>query len=248
VTRRLLSFGPERATRNLTQIKNWILPACITSCGSEPERALVGDRPACGSDTLTLSAAFRGSCKQRRLGQLQGRGSVGPAASLLRHLTALREITMNPLTKAVNLAMAAATIAAFASSAGATPLSAGSLPMRDAAAPTFESVQWRGWGGWRGGWGGWGWGGLGFGLATTGAIIGGALASAPYYGYYSPYYDSALYYPPPYYSYVPAYYGNAAAYYGNYGYYGGYWPYGLYDYSPSRHNGLGNRHVLVKHH
>jgi len=147
---------------------------------------------------------------------------------------------MNPLTKAVDLAMAAATVVAFASSAGATPLSAGSLPMRDAAAPIFESVQWRGWGGWHGGWGGWGWGGLGFGLAT-GAIIGGALASAPYYGYYSPYYDSAFYSPPVYYGYAPAYYGN-------YGYYGGDWPYGLYDYSPSRHNGVGNRRVLVRHH
>jgi hypothetical protein len=40
---------------------------------------------------------------------------------------------------------------------------------------------------------------LGFGLAS-GAIIGSALASAPYYGYYSPYYDSAFYYPQTYYS------------------------------------------------
>lgn len=146
---------------------------------------------------------------------------------------------MNPLAKAVTLTIAATIAVTFVSSAGATPLSAGSLPMIDAVAPTFENVQWRGWGGWggwggwRGGWGGWGW--EGFGPAATGLIIGGALASTPYYGY-SPYYDNAYYYPPPYYS---SYY--APAYYGSYGY----WPYGLYDYSPSRHDG---RRVPVRHH
>ncbi len=151
---------------------------------------------------------------------------------------------MNPFAKAANLTLAATIAVTFVSSAGATPLGAGSLPMKDAVAPTFETVQWLGWGGWRGGWGGWrggwggwGWGGgLGFAPAVTGLFIGSALASAPYYGgYYSPYYDSGYYYPPANYGYY------APAYYGSYGY----GPYGLYDYAPSRHDG---RRSPVRHH
>ena len=67
-------------------------------------------------------------------------------------------------------------------------------------------------GGWghHGGWrhhGGWGWG-AGAGLAA-GAIIGGALASRPYYGYGPGYYYGGA---PDYYAAVPAPSGNADAY------------------------------------
>ena len=174
---------------------------------------------------------------------------------------------MNPFANSISATIVAATVATFAGSAGATPLSGGSLPLKDAAAPAFETVQWRGgwgWGGWRGGWGGWrggwGWGGVGLGLAT-GAIIGGAVAATPYYSDYSysyPYYSSYSY---PYYSsYSYPYYGSYSypsyAYY-NPVYYGGYgyWPYqsygyGLIDHSPSRRgigSGNGNRRGSVRH-
>src|SRR5215472_10666201 len=131
-----------------------------------------------------------------------------------------------------------------------------------AAFPSLTSSAHSAWG-WRGGWG---WGGLGLGLAT-GAIIGGALAAAPYYSDYSyPYYSSYSYpyyssYSYPYYSsysypYYSSYSYPSYAYY-NPVYYGGYgyWPYrsygyGLIDHSPSRHgvgSGNGNRRGSVRH-
>jgi hypothetical protein len=75
--------------------------------------------------------------------------------------------------------------------------------------PSSAEAQWR----WRGGWG---WGGVGVGLGlATGAIIGSALATRPFYNYYgSPYYGYGGY------GYSPALYG--------YSY--GYSP--LYSYSP----------------
>jgi hypothetical protein len=68
---------------------------------------------------------------------------------------------------------------------------------------------------------------LGIGLAA-GAIIGSALASAPYYSGYYGYY--------------------APAYYGGYGY-GGYWPYRRFGYWPYHRFGyrFGYRRAFVRH-
>src|SRR5262245_1372136 len=74
----------------------------------------------------------------------------------------------------------AATVASFGTAATATPL-ANALAIKNAAPAAVETVQWR-----RFGWG------LGAGL-VTGAIVGGAIASSPYYGY-GPY---PYYYAPP---------------------------------------------------
>jgi BA14K-like protein len=85
-----------------------------------------------------------------------------------------------------------ATVASFGTAATATPL-ANALAIKNAAPAAVETVQWRR---------GWGWGGVGAGI-VAGAIIGGAIASSPYYGY-GPY---PYYYAPP-----PAVYGPPAAY------------------------------------
>src|SRR4051794_27911776 len=91
---------------------------------------------------------------------------------------------------------------AFSASVPAHSATLSSLPAM--AKPAENTVQirwgggwggggWRGgWGGWRGGggWGGWRGGGWGWGLGAgllTGALVGGALAAAPYYGDFGPY-------------------------------------------------------------
>jgi hypothetical protein len=89
----------------------------------------------------------------------------------------------------------AATLASFAGAATAAPL-ANALAIKNAAPAAIETVQWRR---------GWGWGGVGAGI-VAGAIIGGAIASSPYYGY-GPY---PYYYAPP----PPVVYGPPAAVYG----------------------------------
>jgi len=106
---------------------------------------------------------------------------------------------------------------------------------------TSADAAWWGRGGW--GWGhGWGWGGVGIGLAA-GALVGAALASPYYGGYYG--YDYPAYgygYAYPSYSYgydYPSYdynsYGYAPAYYGGDGY-GGYSGRRFYAYGgPSIH-------------
>jgi hypothetical protein len=130
---------------------------------------------------------------------------------------------MNRPSKALAVALLAATASWFASPAGAVPLGSSLSAQQDAASAGVQTVAWRGGGrgfggggfggGWRGGgWHGGGWGGAAAGLAA-GAIIGGAIASGPYgYGYgYDPYgygYDSAYGS-----GYDPGYYG-----YSDYGY------------------------------
>jgi len=99
----------------------------------------------------------------------------------------------------VGAAAFAASFAALSNVAAAAPV-ANALAIKDSASTNVEQVWWRG---------GWGWG-LGAGL-VGGAIIGGAIASAPYYYYPPPYY-----YPGPYPA-APGYYpggpgGEAAAY------------------------------------
>jgi len=162
---------------------------------------------------------------------------------------------MNLLSNRVSAMVIVATVFSVANSAHAIPLSAGSSALRDAATPTVEKVQWRGWGGWRGGWGGWrggwagwrgGWGGWGWGWGGLGiGVIGSAFAAAPYYSnYYSSYYDSA-YYPPSYYGYY------APTYYGGYSYEGGYGyaPYYGYGWSyPRIWYGIGHRRTSIRHH
>jgi hypothetical protein len=88
----------------------------------------------------------------------------------------------------------AVTVASFGTAATATPL-ANALAIKNAAPAAVETVQWRR---------GWGWGGVGAGI-VAGAIIGGAIASSPYYGY-GPY---PYYYAPP-----PVVYGPPPAAYG----------------------------------
>jgi hypothetical protein len=89
----------------------------------------------------------------------------------------------------------AAAIASFGTAATATPL-AHTLALNNVVPATVETVQWRR---------GWGWGGVGAGI-VAGAIIGGAIASSPYYGY-GPY---PYYYAPP----PPVVYGPPPAAYG----------------------------------
>ncbi len=110
---------------------------------------------------------------------------------------------MNLSSKALAVALLAATSSWGAGSAGAAPLGA-PLGLQDASGPAVQTVAWRGGfgrGGWGGGWRGgrgFGWGGAAAGLAA-GAIIGGAVAaSQPWYGYdydYSPGYYSYGYAP-----------------------------------------------------
>ncbi len=121
---------------------------------------------------------------------------------------------MNLPSKALAVALLAATASWFASPAGAAPL--GTALSLQAADAGVQTVAWRGGGGrgfgggWRGGgWRGGGWGGAAAGLAA-GAILGGAVAaSQPWYGYdydYGPGYYS--------YGYDPGYYGYASPGYG----------------------------------
>jgi hypothetical protein len=111
---------------------------------------------------------------------------------------------MNRPSKALAVALLAATALWFAGPAGAVPLGS-SLSLQDAAGAGVQTVAWRGGGGrgfgggWHGGggWRGGGWGGAAAGLAA-GAIIGGAVASQPWYGYdydYAPGYYSYGYDP-----------------------------------------------------
>jgi len=97
----------------------------------------------------------------------------------------------NSVRRLIAGAAVAAAIASIGTAATATPL-VHTLALNNAVPATVETVQWRR---------GWGWGGVGAGL-VAGAIIGGAIASAPYYGY-------GPYYAPP-----PVVYGPPAAVYG----------------------------------
>ena len=98
------------------------------------------------------------------------------------------------------IAMGAVSLGASAIAAPVTSLSAAAKPM--VAQSDLVQVRFGGWhgggGGWHGGWGGWH-GGRGFPAgAFAGAVIGGALAAAPYYGGgYYPYYDDAYGYAAP---------------------------------------------------
>jgi hypothetical protein len=167
----------------------------------------------------------------------------GPREGCWPERASTKEMNMNRLTSTAAPVLIGVLAVSFAGSAGAVPLSSGSVALRAVSAPVAQPVQWRGagwrlggwrggWGGWRGGWdgwrGGWGWGRWGGGLAA-GALVGGAIAAAPYYGSGyaygcdcdAPYYDD---YAPSYSTYYyPSYYGS----YGSYGYspyHGGYWP------------------------
>jgi hypothetical protein len=91
----------------------------------------------------------------------------------------------------VTAAVLAMGVTSLANVASAAPI-ANALAIKDSAPTNVEHVWWRG---------GWGWG-LGAGL-LGGAIIGGAIASAPYYGYPPPYYAG----PGPYYYGPPVAYG-----------------------------------------
>jgi hypothetical protein len=147
---------------------------------------------------------------------------------------------MNLPSKVLAVAVLAATAPWFAGSAGAAPLGA-PLALQNAAGSAVQTVQWRG------GWGGRGWwGGPAAGFAA-GAIIGGAVAASPWYGYdyygYSPSYYSYGYSPSYYgYGYSPSYYsyGYSPSYYG-YGYSPSYYSYGYdpgyygYGYDPGNY-------------
>src|SRR5215475_4133121 len=95
----------------------------------------------------------------------------------------------NSVRRLIAGAAVAAAIASIGTAATATPL-VHTLALNNAVPATVETVQWRR---------GWGWGGVGAGL-VAGAIIGGAIASSPYYGYGPyPYYGPppVVYGPPP---------------------------------------------------
>ena len=121
------------------------------------------------------------------------------------------------------LVMGAVSLGAPAMAAQVTSLSAAARP----AAQDNDLVQVR-FGGWHGGGGGWhgGWhGGAGFPAAAfAGALIGGAIAAAPYYGGgYYPSYDADYGYSA--YGYSAPYYGDPTPYYGTRpGYYRGCYP------------------------
>ena len=121
-------------------------------------------------------------------------------------------------SKLLTAAVLAVGAVSFIAPADAAPITAPSSP-QNAAAPSVETVAWRG--GWRGR--GWGWGPA----AVAGAVVGGVIAAAqPWnYGYYDGYdayapgYNAYAYYPgsgygygydyAPGYSYSPAYSGYA---------------------------------------
>jgi len=116
------------------------------------------------------------------------------------------------------LVMGAVLLGAPAMAAPVTSLSAAAKPM--AQESDLVKVRYGGWhgggGGWHGGWGGWH-DGRGFPAgAFAGALIGGAIAAAPYYGggYYPyRYYDDDYGYPAPYYGDPAPYYGYGPRYY-----------------------------------
>ena len=107
------------------------------------------------------------------------------------------------------LVIGAMSLGAPAVAAPVTSLSAAAKPV----AQERDLVQVR-YGGWHGGGGGWH-GGRGFPAAAfAGALIGGAIAAAPYYGGgYYPSYDDDYGYAAPY-GYSAPYYGDPAPYYG----------------------------------
>jgi len=149
------------------------------------------------------------------------RNGVSPDAFISR-LAALRgrnamESTMITKNGMIAFGVASALAIAASGSALAGPMSI-DTGVKSAPAAQTTDVAWRG--GWRsgGGWhrGGWGWGGpavgIGAGLAA-GALIGSAVAGAPYGGYY--YDDPGYVYGAPYaYDAGPTYYGG----YRNWGY------------------------------
>jgi hypothetical protein len=134
-----------------------------------------------------------------------------------------KEGMLGSTRKLVAAAVCATSMTMFASFASATPIANG-LAIKSAVPAQVESVQWRrGWG-WRGG--GWGWRGVGAGF-VAGALIGGAIAASPYYGYgggYGGYYYGGPYYAPAY-SAAPVYYGGGCC---NSGWYGSWYGYGGY--------------------
>jgi BA14K-like protein len=108
------------------------------------------------------------------------------------------------MSRSIAKLMVAAIVAVplYANVSSAAPISATALT--NAAPSNVEQIRWAGgWGGGRGwGWRGGGWGGRGWGWGAggfaAGAIIGGAIASAPYYygggPYYGGYYAAPGYY------------------------------------------------------
>ena len=104
---------------------------------------------------------------------------------------------MNIWKTAIACSLTAAVVAGQVGQATAAPLPTNVATMKAAAGDDVKQVYWRGWG--------WGFGGL-----AAGAIIGSAIASAPY-GYYGggPYYGGGY---GPGYGYAPAYYGYGPAY------------------------------------
>jgi hypothetical protein len=123
---------------------------------------------------------------------------------------------------AIACSLAGIVVAGYAGQAGAAPLPTNVAAMKAVTSDGTTQVHWRG--------GGWG---LGLGGFAAGAIIGSAIAGAPYGYYGSPYYGYG--YPGPYYGYAPAYYGYGYAYPRYYGYrryyrpsYGYYRPYRVY--------------------
>jgi hypothetical protein len=118
-----------------------------------------------------------------------------------------KEQAMRTLRNSIAYALGAALITGqMAGVAAAAPLPTNIGAMKSVAADAPTQVYWRG---------GWGWG-WGVGALAAGAIIGGAIATAPY-GYYG----APGYYGYPYRSY--GYYPRAAYYAPYYGY-----PYGYY--------------------
>lgn len=105
-------------------------------------------------------------------------------------------------------ALAGAVLAGQVEQAGAAPLPTHVATMKAAASNDVTQVHWRG---------GWGWGLGGF---AAGAIIGSAIAGAPYGYYGGPYYPYGYGY-----GYAPAYYGYGPGYYGYRRYYRPYRPY-----------------------
>jgi hypothetical protein len=113
----------------------------------------------------------------------------------------------------VACSVAGALVGGQLESAAAAPMPTHVTTMKAMTSSDTTQVHWRG--------GGWGWG---VGALAAGAIIGGAIASAPY-GYYGGPYAAPYGYGYGY-GYAPAYYGYAPAYPRYYGY--GYRPYRPY--------------------
>jgi hypothetical protein len=126
-----------------------------------------------------------------------------------------KESMLGSTRKPIATVVCAASMTMFASFASAMPIANG-LAIKSAVPAQVEAVQWRR---------GWGWRGAGAGF-VAGALIGGAIAAAPYYGYggYGGYYYGGPYYAPAYYG-APVYYGGGCC---NSGWYGGWYGYGGY--------------------